>query len=146
MQFWQMKNVVEPSMLKSEEEIAKEESGEVAVDADDLKIKFNPDRHILLEEARQYEPNIKVGETIAFSLPPAEEGFSRIAAQTAKQVILQKLHEAEKESVLSNFKGLEETLISGVIQRIEGSNIYVDLGKATGILLLRKLSRMKNLE
>lgn len=138
MQFWQMKNVVEPSMLKSEEEIAKEESGEVAVDADDLKIKFNPDRHILLEEARQYEPNIKVGETIAFSLPPAEEGFSRIAAQTAKQVILQKLHEAEKESVLSNFKGLEETLISGVIQRIEGSNIYVDLGKATGILFAKE--------
>lgn len=138
MQFWQIKNVVEPSMLKSAEEIAKEESGEVIADADDLKIRFNPDRHILLEEAKQYEPNVKVGETIAFSLPPAEEGFSRIAAQTAKQVILQKLHEAEKESVLSNFKGLEETLISGVIQRIEGSNIYIDLGKATGILFAKE--------
>lgn len=138
MQFWQIKNVVEPSMLKSEEEVAQEESGEIVADIDDLKIKFNPDRHILLEEAKQYEPNVKVGETIAFSLPPVEEGFSRIAAQTAKQVILQKLHEAEKESVLSNFKGLEETLISGVIQRIEGSNIYIDLGKATGILFAKE--------
>ncbi len=138
MQFWQIKNVVEPSMLKSEEEIAKEESGEITPDIDDLKIKFNPDRHILIEEARQYEPNVNIGETIAFSLPPADEGFSRIAAQTAKQVILQKLHEAEKESVLSNFKGLEETLISGVIQRIEGSNIYIDLGKATGILFAKE--------
>jgi N utilization substance protein A len=138
MQFWQIKNVVEPSMLKSEEEVAQEESGEIVPDVDDLKIKFNPDRHILLEEAKQYEPNVKVGETIAFSLPPVEEGFSRIAAQTAKQVILQKLHEAEKESVLSNFKGLEETLISGVIQRIEGSNIYIDLGKATGILFAKE--------
>jgi N utilization substance protein A len=138
MQFWQIKNVVEPSMLKSEEEVAQEESGEIVADIDDLKIKFNPDRHILLEEAKQYEPNVKVGETIAFSLPPVEEAFSRIAAQTAKQVILQKLHEAEKESVLSNFKGLEETLISGVIQRIEGSNIYIDLGKATGILFAKE--------
>ena len=51
---------------------------------------------------------------------------------------MQKLHEAEKESVLSNFKGLEETLISGVIQRIEGSNIYIDLGKATGILFAKE--------
>ncbi|MCX6737615.1 MAG: transcription termination factor NusA [Candidatus Parcubacteria bacterium] len=138
MQFWQIKNVVEPSMLKTEEEIAAEENGGEENDIENLKIKFNPDRHILLEEAKQYEPDVTVGETIAFNLPPADEGFSRIAAQTAKQVILQKLHEAEKESVLSNFKGLEETLISGVIQRIEGSNIYIDLGKATGILFAKE--------
>lgn len=95
--------------------------------------KFNPARHILLEEAKKIKPDAKVGEELIFNLPTKEE-FGRIAAQVAKQTILQKLREIEKETIMTEWKDKEGTIVSGVIQRFDRGNIYVDLGKSIGIM------------
>jgi N utilization substance protein A len=121
--FYQIKIVVDETAvsLESEEENQK-----------DLP-KFNPDKHILLEEAKKIKPDAKVGEELIFNLPTKED-FGRIAAQVAKQTILQKMHEIEKETILTEWKDKEGTIVSGVIQRFDRGNIYVDLGKAIGIM------------
>ena len=143
--FSQVKNVVDKSSIITEEEEKKEEEidstkkskikkNENEVNEDeDRKIKFNPERHILLEEAKKIKSNVKIDEEIVTPLDVKSE-FSRIAAQTAKQVILQKLKELEKETILSEFKEKEGMVISGIIQRIERRNIYIDLGRTFGVL------------
>lgn len=94
---------------------------------------YNPDRHILMEEARKIRPEVQLGEELEFPLETHEE-FGRIAAQTAKQVILQRLREAERDSVVREFKNREGEIVSGVVQRFDRGNIYVDLGRATGVM------------
>jgi len=132
--FSQVKIVVDKSSIvtDTEEEEERKNKNEIAKD-EDRKIRFNPDRHILLEEAKKIDKNIKVDEEIITPLE-VKSDFSRIAAQTAKQVILQKLKELEKETILSEFKEKEGMVVSGIIQRIERNNIYVDLGKTFGVL------------
>ncbi len=128
--FWQAKIVVEPSMLRGENE-----PPEFGEDGRPIKIKFNPDRHILLEEAKKINPEVKAGDEIEFELePPKDKEFGRIAAQTAKQVILQKIREAERETVFEEFKKREGQIISGIVQRVDKKNVYVDLGKAVGLM------------
>ena len=130
--FWQVKIVVDQSEILNpdEEENFKTEDSE---EIENKKIKFNPEKHILLEDAQAINPKIKVGEELISSLE-IKEDFSRIAAQTAKQVILQKLHELEKDNILLEFKEKEGKVVSGIIQRIEKRVIYVDLGKTFGVL------------
>jgi len=130
--FWQVKIVVDKSEILNpeEEENLKIEDNE---GAENKKIKFNSEKHILLENAKAINSKIKVGEEL-ISLLEVREDFSRIAAQTAKQVILQKLHELEKDNILLEFKEKEEKVVSGIIQRIEKRVIYVDLGKTFGVL------------
>ena len=94
---------------------------------------FNPDRHILMEEAKKIKSDVQLGEDLEFPLEEREE-FGRIASQAAKQVILQKLREAERESIRKEYQNKEGEILSGVVQRIERGNVYVDLGRATGIL------------
>lgn len=131
-QFWQIKIVVDPQdLLTPEDEKQLEENNEELLES--KKIKFNPDKHILLEEAKLLKPDAQVGEEIIFPLEPKED-FSRIAAQTAKQVILQKLHELEKDTILEEFKDKEGKVVSGIVQRIDKKVVYVDLGKTFGIL------------
>ena len=128
--FWQAKIVVEPSMLRGEDE-----PPEFGEDGRPIKIKFNPDRHILIEEAKKINPKVKVGDEIEFELePPKDKEFGRIAAQTAKQVILQKIREAERETIFEEFKRKEGQIISGIVQRVDKKNVYVDLGKAVGLM------------
>jgi len=127
--FSQVKIVIDKSSIITEEEESQNEINE----NEDRKIRFNPDRHIILEEAKKIDKNIKVDEEIITPLE-VKRDFSRIAAQTAKQVILQKLKELEKETILLEFKEKEGMVISGIIQRIERNNIYVDLGKTFGVL------------
>lgn len=142
--FWQVKIVVDKSMLKEEEEEGdkseKEEGSQLTAIEQQIKngdvvkkIKFNPERHILLEEAQEIKPEAKAGEEIIFPLEAHEE-FGRIAAQTAKQVILQRLREAEKQAVLDEFKNKEGELVSGIIQRVENRNVYVNLGRVDGVM------------
>lgn len=132
--FSQVKIVVDKSSVITEEEEEKEKKNAKEVNEnEDRKIKFNPERHIFLEEAKKTKPNIKIDEEIVTPLD-VKSDFSRIAAQTAKQVILQKLKELEKETILSEFKEKEGMVVSGIIQRIERKNIYVDLGKTFGVL------------
>ena len=107
-------------------------STEVEREEDKLP-RYNSDRHILLEEARKIKPEVQLGEEITFPLE-ARSDFGRIASQVAKQVILQKIREAERNSVLSEFKGKEGEIISGLVQRFERGNVFVDLGRATGVM------------
>jgi len=135
--FWQVKIVVDKTMILSPEEEIKEREKTVPPKEEEgeqkRKIKFNPERYIMLEEARKIKADAKPEEEITFPLEVKNE-FSRIAAQTAKQVILQKLHELEKESIISEFKEKEGKVVTGTIQRIERNIVYVDLGKTFGIL------------
>jgi len=97
------------------------------------KIRFNPEKHIMIEEARKIKPKIKAGEELKIPLK-TQKDYGRIAAQTAKQVILQKIREAERETIFEEYKSKEGELISGIVQRIESKNVYIDIGKTLGIL------------
>lgn len=130
--FWQLKQVLNKEMIYPEEEIEKlKEKGKEEVKA--KKIRFNPERHIMVEEARKIKPKIKAGEELEIPLEPKGD-YGRIATQTAKQVILQKIREAERESIFSEYKSKEGQIISGIVQRIEGRNVFFDIGKTLGIL------------
>lgn len=95
--------------------------------------KFNPKNDIQLKDAREIRDNCELGEEIRFELPTKEE-YGRMAAQTAKQVIIQRLREAERDMVYGEFKTKEHEVVSGVIQRREGRLVLVDIGKATGVI------------
>ncbi len=111
------------------EEVSKElAEGEVA----ELP-RFNPEQHIMLADAKLIKRDAKVGDELVFPLEMKEE-YGRIAAQTAKQVIIQKIREAEKVSVVAEFGQRQGEIVSGTVQRMERGNLYVDLGRATGIL------------
>jgi N utilization substance protein A len=176
--FWQVKIVVDETMLKpeeggveeggegmfergeaaqakaeareaieSEKELEKEkallfsqgrssalgEGGELS----EKKIKFNPEKHIMVEEAKGENPDVKPGDEVTYALETKLE-FGRIAAQTAKQVIIQRIREAEKESIFSEFKAKEGEILSGIVQRVEGRNVFMDIGKTTGLLLYQE--------
>ncbi|MBE7078526.1 MAG: transcription termination/antitermination protein NusA [Clostridiales bacterium] len=92
------------------------------------------DKEISLEEAQEINPEYQVGDTIVKSFIPKD--FGRIAAQTAKQVILQKLHEAERDNTLSEFSDKEGELMEGVIRKIDDRNVYVEIGdkKIEGVM------------
>ncbi len=85
-----------------------------------------------LAEAKKLKPKAKLGDMVEYEDHP--EDFGRVAAQTAKQVIIQRLREAEREIVFAEYKDKEDTLLSGTVQRVEGNTIFIDLGKATGVL------------
>jgi transcription termination/antitermination protein NusA len=92
----------------------------------------DPKSEIALEQARAYDLEAKVGD--ALPIPLEVEGFGRIAAQTAKQVIIQKVREAERDIVYNEYKGREGELVNGVIQRFEKGDIIIDLGKTEALL------------
>lgn len=98
------------------------------------KVRFNPERHIMIEEAKKINPKIKAEEEMQTILTPQKD-YGRIAAQTAKQVILQRIREAEKESIFSEYKSKEGEIISGIVQRVEGRNVFIDIGKTLGLLI-----------
>lgn len=138
--FWQIKLVVDNSMLYTDEEIEilkekkQEFSEEPSKDGEEpKKFVFNPEKHIMIDEAKKDYPKIKVGEEIEISLI-SKQDYGRIAAQTAKQVILQKIREAEKETISSEYRSKEGEIVSGIVQRVEGHTVFVDIGKTLGIL------------
>jgi transcription termination/antitermination protein NusA len=92
----------------------------------------DPKGEIALDQARAYDLEAKVGDVIA--IPLEVEGFGRIAAQTAKQVIIQKVREAERDIIYNEYKGREGELVNGVIQRFEKGDIILDLGKTEALL------------
>jgi N utilization substance protein A len=142
--FWQVKTVVDDTMIFSEEELEQmkaasaEGSGESKAVSDEgdgavEKVKFNPEKHIMIEDAKKDSPDVAAGGEITIPLEQKQD-FGRIAAQTAKQVIIQKIREAEKETIFADFKLKEGEIISGIVQRLEGRAAYMDIGKTTGIL------------
>jgi N utilization substance protein A len=92
----------------------------------------NPQTQISLNDAQVMKKNSKVGETI--EVFQKVEEFGRVAAQTAKQVILQRLREAEREIVMAEYEDKIGTVINGVVNRVEGRIVRVELGKAQGIM------------
>ncbi|HEY4525907.1 MAG TPA: transcription termination factor NusA, partial [Candidatus Paceibacterota bacterium] len=95
--------------------------------------RFNPERHILLKEAKEIKKNAELGEEMSFPLESHEE-FGRIAAQAAKQAIFQRLRESERESILTEWKEKDGQIVSGVVQRFQRGNVYIDLGRAVGVM------------
>ena len=141
--FFQIKIVVDESMLKpeEEEEVVPTPSGrdsdrsvgvEPETEEGEKKIRFNEERHIMLDEAKKINKDTTIGGELEFALETRED-FGRIAAQTAKQVIIQRIREAEREAVWNEYKDKEGELISGIIQRIEQNNIFIDLGKTIAV-------------
>ncbi len=132
LKFWQVKQVVTKDMIYSEEELQdlkeKKEPQE-----EEKKIRFNPEKHIMLEEAKKINPKIKAGEDLEMRLE-ARKDYGRIAAQTAKQVVLQRIREAERDYILNEFKSKEGEIISGIVQRVEGRTVFMDIGKTLGLL------------
>ncbi len=95
----------------------------------------DPQKLVDLEAAKKLKKSAKIGDEIRTDITPKTgTSYGRIAAQTAKQVIIQKLREAERNAQFSDFKAKERTLQNGLVQRIEGDTVLVDLGKATGVL------------
>jgi N utilization substance protein A len=143
--FWQTKTVVDETTVRfveEEEEVpaaegsaaGKQKEKEVIVEEDGEKLpRFNPERHITFDEAKKIKKDVVLGEEMMFPLETHED-FGRIAAQTAKQVILQKLRESERDSILNEWRGREGQIVSGVIQRFERGNIFVDLGRTIGVM------------
>ena len=99
----------------------------------DERVRYNPEHHILLEDARIMKSNAEVGDEISFPLEPKED-YGRIAAQTAKQVIIQRIREAEHSAIMSEFGGHEGDIISGIVQKMERGNVFLDIGRITAIL------------
>ncbi|MBI2278722.1 MAG: transcription termination/antitermination protein NusA [Candidatus Brennerbacteria bacterium] len=138
--FSQIKTVVDPAKVRIITE--NEEEAELlqppkhrpeAEGEEEVLPRYHPDRHIFLEEARVIKSDVAIGDEVEFPLE-THESFGRIAAQTAKQVILQGLRDAERASVREEFTDKEGTIVSGVIQRFERGNVYADLGRAVGVM------------
>jgi len=127
-QFFQIKIVAD-----EETTISDKEEWEKAKEDGEEKEFFNPEHHIWLSDAKKIKKGAEVGEEISFPLENKGD-FGRIASQTAKQVIIQKIREAERLSVLKEYGEQEDEIVSGTVQRIERGNIFVDMGKATGII------------
>jgi len=122
--FHQIKEVVDESTARPQDE---DRGG------DDDRKRFNPERHIWLEDAQRIKSQAAVDDDIEFPLEDKED-YGRISTQTAKQVIIQKIREAEKESVHEEFAEKEGQIVNGNVQRFERGSLYVDLGRATGVM------------
>ncbi|HDO23717.1 MAG TPA: transcription termination/antitermination protein NusA [bacterium] len=144
-EFSQIKIVVDESILKPEEEgeelkseQQKEQKSEnedknEGEEGEEQKVRFSPEHHIMIEEAKKIKKDILPGEEIVFPLE-SKKDYGRIAAQTAKQVIIQKIREAERVSIFKEFKDREEEIITGIVQRVDNGNVFIDLGRITAIL------------
>lgn len=93
---------------------------------------FDERIHIPLTEAREIVPGIEVGETIEEEVTPKD--FGRVAAATAKQVVIQKIREAERNSIALEFGDKQDELVSGIVEMEDSRNYYINLGKTQGIL------------
>jgi len=157
LKFWQVKTVVDETTVRFLDEAeaaaerAKEEEerrakrgkregerderrpqAEAAAPEEKLP-RFNQERHITLEDAKKVKKDAKVGDELEFELE-SHDDFGRIAAQTAKQVILQKLRESERDSILAEWRGREGQIVSGAVQRFERGNVFIDLGRTIGVM------------
>lgn len=130
-EFFQVKIVVDETKVripKNEEEIESE-----TIDPSDERVVYNSEHHIMIDDAKRIKKDATLDEEIIFPLEHKDD-YGRISAQTAKQVIIQKIREAEKVSVLGEYGKREGEIISGTVQRIERGSIFIDLGRATGII------------
>lgn len=123
-EFYQVKIVVDNTLVRMEDEEAPE---------DDERTKFNDEHHILIENARLMKRGVQLDEEITFPLETRDD-FGRIAAQTAKQVIIQKIREAERSSIITEYGERQGEIVTGHVQRFERGSLFVDLGRATAVM------------
>lgn len=123
-EFRQAKIVVDETLVRKEDE---------EVPEGDERSRFNPEQHIMIEDARRMKKDAVLDEEISFPLETKED-FGRIAAQAAKQVVMQKVREAERSSIIKEYGAREGDIVTGHVQRFERGNLFVDLGRATAIL------------
>lgn len=139
--FEQVKTIVDDTMVRFPEE--GEEEAELPAHhphfdreeevAEGELPRYDAEKHMLIEDAKRIKRDAALGEEIVFPLEPQDD-FGRIAAQTAKQVVIQKIREAEKLSILDEFGHKKGEIVTGIVQRAERGAIFVDLGRATGII------------
>jgi len=147
MEFVQIKTVVDKDKVvvreerkddkEAEERFRKskkfEEEKEELNESGEKIVYYNPEHHIFLQDAKKIKKDAIVGDELVFPLEEKSD-YGRIAAQTAKQVIIQKIREAEKVSVFNEYGEKEGTIVTGIVQRLERGNLFVDMGRATAIL------------
>ena len=95
----------------------------------DYQPKFNNEKDILLKDAQKIDKKIRTGDFLEVDLP-SEGDYGRVASQTAKQVIIQRLREAERMAMFEEYKSKEGEIVNGSVHRVEGRNVYIDLGKS----------------
>ncbi len=144
--FFLLKEVVDETTREfvKEEDLEKDKAGtdsesvqkdaKIVSEVEEEKLpRFNPERDLTLDEAKKLKKDAVIGDVIEIALE-SKQDYGRVAAQTAKQVIIQRIREAERDSMYDEYKDKEGEVLSGVIQRIEGRNVIIDLGKSVGVL------------
>jgi N utilization substance protein A len=153
LKFWQVKTVVDDTAVRfvdeaeeaaerEREEKEKEEGRgrrmQAPIEDTEAKLpRYNPERHITVEDAKKIKKTAVLGDELEFALEMHDD-FGRIAAQTAKQVILQKLRESERDSILAEWRGKEGQIVSGAVQRFERGNVFIDLGRTIGVMFMNE--------
>ena len=132
-EFWQVKIVVDRDqvIMEGDEEMAHEELKDAAVE--DIKIRYNPEQHMLIEDAKKIKRDAAIGDELVFPLE-SKADFGRIAAQTAKQIIIQKIREAEKVSVMAEYGEKEGDIVAGTVERVERGTVFINMGRALGVI------------
>ncbi|MCC6323667.1 transcription termination/antitermination protein NusA [Candidatus Nomurabacteria bacterium] len=128
-EFYQVKIVVDDSLVRFVVEGEEEEE----IEEGDERVRFNEEHHIMINDAKKIKSDAQLEEEIIFPLETKED-YGRIAAQTAKQVIIQKIREAERDSVMTEYGGKEGQIINGFVQKVERGVVYIEFDRATGIM------------
>jgi N utilization substance protein A len=131
MEFYQIKIVVDDSLVRMTNE---EEENEEEIAEDDERVRFNEEHHILIGDAKKIKSDVIPGEELVFPLENKDD-YGRIAAQTAKQVIIQKIREAERGAIIDEYGNKEGEIINGFVSKVERGIVYIDFNRATGIIL-----------
>jgi N utilization substance protein A len=129
MEFYQIKIAVDDTLVRMTSEDDEEEISE-----DDERVRFNEEHHILIEDAKKIKSDVKPGDELIFPLENKDD-YGRIAAQTAKQVIIQKIREAERGAIIDEYGTKEGEIINGFVSKVERGIVYIDFNRATGIIL-----------
>ena len=129
-EFYQVKIVVDESLVR----ITTEENEDDEIAEDDERVRYNEEHHILINDAKKIKNNVSLEEELIFPLENKDD-YGRIAAQTAKQVIIQKIREAERGAIVEEYGSKEGEIINGIVQKIERGIVYIDFNRATGIIL-----------
>jgi transcription termination/antitermination protein NusA len=130
MEFYQIKIAVDDTLVRMTNEDEEDEE----ISEDDERVRFNEEHHILIEDAKKIKNDVKVGDELIFPLENKDD-YGRIAAQTAKQVIIQKIREAERGAIIDEYGTKEGEIINGFVSKVERGIVYIDFNRATGIIL-----------
>lgn len=137
LEFFQVKTVVDDTTVKpalTEEQLADPDFVEEETDEEDERVRFNVEHHMYIDDAKRMRADAKLEDEIIFPLDnPLDdnEEFGRVAAMTAKQVIMQKLREAEKDIKLARYEKMVGTVLTGTIQKVVEGKVFVELAPRT---------------